>query len=201
MELDRALSQLSEIHAQVLRSEVFRGYRSAPMAVTGLLAFVAATAQERLWPPQDGLAFVGFWFLIACVGLSIHGVDVLMTLRSQDRRTFQASTLPVLAQFVPPVVVGAALALILVREGVDGTPLLPGLWALVFSLGVFASRPYLPRAVGWVGSFYLGAGVLLLATADSASLPSPWTMGLTFGLGQLAFAVVMHFQLERERDV
>lgn len=201
MELERALSQLSEIHAQVLRGEVFRGYRSAPMAVTGCLAFAAATAQERFWPPQDGAAFVGFWFAIACLGLSIHGIDVLLTLRSQDRRTFQVSTLPVLAQFVPTVVVGAALALILVREGVDGAPLLPGLWALVFSLGVFASRPYLPRAVGWVGAFYLAAGVLLLATADGTSLPSPWTMGLTFGLGQLAFAVVMHVQLERERDV
>ncbi len=200
MELDRALSQLSEIHAQVLRSEVFRGYRSIPMAITGMLAFVAAAAQEQLLPPTDGATYVWFWFGIACVGLAIHGIDVLMTLRSQDRRTFQTRTLPVLAQFVPTIVVGAAVTVVLVQQTSNATTFLPGLWALVFSLGVFASRPYLPRAVGWVGTFYLGAGIILLATSEVGKLPSPWAMGTTFGIGQFAFAVVMHFQLERGHD-
>ncbi len=200
MELNHALSQLSEIHAQVLRSEVFRGYRSIPIAGTGLLAFVAATAQERLWPAQDGATFVWFWFVVAGIGLAIQGIDVLLTLRTQDWRAFQAHAVPVLAQFVPTIVVGAAITVILARPDLSATALLPGLWALVFSLGVFASRPYLPRAVGWVGVFYLAAGILLLAIADVSALPSPWVMGLTFGVGQSALAVVMHFQLERESD-
>ena len=34
MQLDKALSQISEIHAQVLKTEVFRGYRAATMLVT-----------------------------------------------------------------------------------------------------------------------------------------------------------------------
>ena len=34
MELREALSQISEIHAQMLKSEVFRGYRAATMLVT-----------------------------------------------------------------------------------------------------------------------------------------------------------------------
>ena len=39
----------------------------------------------------------------------------------------------------------------------------PGLWALVFGLAVFASRPFLPRAVGWVGHAILVAASYILA--------------------------------------
>ena len=75
---------------------------------------------------------------------------------------------------------------------------LPGLWAVLFSLGVFASRPYLPRIIGWVALYYLVAGTVLLAmAADSTSL-SPWGMGLTFGLGQIASGIVLYWNLERK---
>ena len=40
-------------------------------------------------------------------------------------------------------------------------------WALLFSLGLFSCRPYLPRGIGWVALFYLlaGGGLLLLGVA------------------------------------
>ena len=47
MELQKAISQISEIHAQVLRSEVFRGYRAVPMAITGGLAIAVAAICRR----------------------------------------------------------------------------------------------------------------------------------------------------------
>jgi hypothetical protein len=39
---------------------------------------------------------------------------------------------------------GAALGL----AGPEAHALLPGLWSILFALGVFASRPYLPRNTG-----------------------------------------------------
>jgi hypothetical protein len=198
MELQRALSQISEIHAQVLRTEVFRGYRSLPMVVTGTIAMCAAAAQPSLAPPVAVADYVSYWVLVSGICLSVCIVDLVRGARVADRREFRRRSLPVVLQFVPAIAVGAALYLGLV--GGEAARLLPGLWALVYCLGVFASRPYLPRAVGWVAAFYFGAGLWLLWSADAHAIPSPWAMGLTFGMGQLLLAVVLHVNLERHRD-
>jgi hypothetical protein len=80
--------------------------------------------------------------------------------------------------------------------------LLPGLWAVLFGLGVFASRPYLPRATGWVALFYLAAGGLLLWAADRPGVAlNGWGVGGVFGVGQLATALVLHRNVERHDDV
>ena len=69
----------------------------------------------------------------------------------------------------------------------------------LLGLGVFASRPYLARATGWVALFFLLAGGALLAfpTADLARLGL--RAGAVFGTGLLAAAVVLHLDLPRER--
>ena len=80
--------------------------------------------------------------------------------------------------------VGAIVTgVMLQRPGLESQ--LPGLWATTFALGIWSGRPYLPKAVGLVALFYLLAGTWLLVISDGA-VPSPWGMGLTFGIGQAA---------------
>jgi hypothetical protein len=50
--------------------------------------------------------------------------------------------------------------------------------------------------VGIVALFYFLAGASLLSGAGP-SVPPPWGMGLTFGVGQSALAVVLYLNLER----
>jgi hypothetical protein len=76
--------------------------------------------------------------------------------------------------------------------------MLPGLWQILFGLGVFASCRLLPRATFWVGVFYLGSGLAVLALAHQEAALSPWAMGLPFGAGQMLAAAVLYFTLERE---
>jgi hypothetical protein len=102
----------------------------------------------------------------------------------------------VVAQFAPAVVVGAVVTVALTRLSPALVPLLPGLWAAMFGVAIFAARPYLPRAAGWVALFYLAAGGWLLWQAGSAS-PSPWSVGGTFGVGQIFGAVVLYVNVER----
>ena len=64
-------------------------------------------------------------------------------------------------------------------------------------LGYFASRPYLPRMMGWVGLFYLAAGAVLLLLAPGGGSVRPWGMGLTYGIGQLFAGFVLYWNLER----
>ena len=68
---------------------------------------------------------------------------------------------------------------------------------LMVQRGVFASRPYLPRAIGWVALYYLIAGTVLLAKSADLASPSPWGMGVTFGFGQTVAGIVLYWDLER----
>ena len=200
MKLDLALRQISEIHGHLERSEVYRGYRSVPVGVTGLCALVAAAVQIRLFPPTTPLDFVWFWVGVAglCAGIWAWGVlhHVLYLGDAVTRRR----TIRVVGQFVPSLVVGFAVTMILARGGGEHISLLPGLWAMIFGLGVFASRPNLPRAIGWVALFYLVAGSLLLQVSEAGGIPSAWGMAVTFGGGQLATAVILYWNIERQDD-
>ena len=109
------------------------------------------------------------------------------------------TTIIAVEQFVPSLVAGGLLTLVIVKRASDSAWVLPGLWAILFSLGIFASCQLLPRAVSIAGAWYLSQEYLLWRGAKGIPL-SPWIMGITFGLGQLLAAVVLHFTLERFKD-
>jgi hypothetical protein len=100
------------------------------------------------------------------------------------------------AQVAPALAGGAVLTLVALVAQPALAPYLPGLWALSFGLGIFASRPYLPRATGWVALYYALSGLLLVATAD-AGVPTGWSVGGVFAVGQLGSAAVLHANVER----
>ena len=75
--------------------------------------------------------------------------------------------------------------------------MLPGWWAILFGLGVFASRRLLLCWTFAIGGFYLLAGLAMLLMPRGAVF-SPWTMGTTFGIGQLSAAALLYWTLERE---
>ena len=198
MELDKALSQISEIHAHLLKSEVFRGYRSGPVALTGLVALAASVIQTRVLAQQDVAGFVLCWVVVAGLCATICGLDLALNRSRRSREDLRQRSLAVLSQFFPAIAVGALLTAFLASAGTPLPSLLPALWVLLFGIGVFSSWPYLPRAIGWVGAWYLCTGAVLLATRDPLAVPAAWPLGCIFGIGQLAAAVILHVSLERK---
>ena len=75
--------------------------------------------------------------------------------------------------------------------------MLPGMWSMLFGLGVFASRRLLPKATFLVGGFYLLAGLFMISIRYAAL--AAWPMGATFGTGQIAAAGLLYFTLERHK--
>ncbi len=71
--------------------------------------------------------------------------------------------------------------------------MLPGLWQVIFSLGVFASCRFLPRQMFLVGMWYLASGLICIAVGREDASLSPWLMGVPFGIGQLLVAAVLRF--------
>lgn len=196
MHLDRALAQLSEIHAQVLQGSVYRGYSARASGVTAGIALVGAVAQDRVLPAAGAEGFALYWSTLAVACAMVAALDPFLwrSARTESSRR----TVTVVLQLLPALLVGAALPWLLLRSVPAAVPMLPGLWAIVFGLGILASRPYLPRAIGWVGLYYLLVGSALLLRAEPGPL-SGWSVGAPFALGQTAAAAVLWFQLERER--
>ena len=153
MELQRAISQISEIHAQMLRSEVFRGCRALPMAATSMVAMTAAVMQNTVLQPASLMDSLWFWVGYAVLCAGICGADLLMHCWVGDRR-FRRQAAFVAAQFLPAVAVGVMLTTLLMPQPTTA-PLLPGLWTMVFGLGIFSARSC-PASGSW-----LGRGVLL----------------------------------------
>lgn len=201
MELRDALSQIAEIRARVAAAERFRGYRAVPVAITGLLAVLAATLQPLLLPtPTESVSgYLWLWLGTAVVATAVAGSGIwLRHRRTADRLTKELTWLAV-GQFAPCLIAGAVVTLVVLKYAPQHAALLPGLWQVFFSLGVFASFRLLPRAVVLVGVVYLLAGAVNLTLADGPHALSPLTMGLPFGFGQLLTAAVLYWNLERTR--
>ena len=100
-------------------------------------------------------------------------------------------------QLVPCLIAGAGITLAILRHAPDACWMLPGLWAVLFSQGIFASSRLLPKPIFAVGIYYLVAGLFTLMLANDLYAFSPWAMALTFGVGQLFTAAVLYWTLER----
>jgi hypothetical protein len=198
MELRDALAQITVIRSQLARSQTFRGYRASVVACSSLLAWAAALLQSVLVPaPLEQLPqYVAFWACAA--GLSMVGAaaGIAHSLYTRPGAFAREQALRAVEQFSPCIVAGGLMTWALVRVAPECGWLLPGLWCIIFGLGVFASWRLLPAAIFWVGAWYIGGGLLLLATGKSAAL-APWTMGLLFGGGQALTAGILYWKLER----
>jgi hypothetical protein len=198
MDFTRALSQIAEIHQQIAKGEVYRGYRSLPVAVSGIVGLAAAWLQTPAIGAGDPVGFVIYWAAIgACAGF-LGVSEIVYNYAVHENATERRRTRRVIGQFMPSVLAGALIAGALVHLSAALVPLLPGLWAMCFGVGVFASRPYLPRASGFVALFYYAAGVALLWMAGGPEPLSGWWVGGTFGVGQLFAALVLYWNLERQ---
>jgi hypothetical protein len=199
MELREALLQIAEIRQQMAKGDVFRGYRSAPVALSGLVALAAAIVQSVLvgQPAHEPAVYLGLWIIAAAV--SIAGVAIEMTWRLnlvRDRTHFVVARLAV-EQFLPSIMAGALVTTVIARYAPEHFALLPGLWQIFFGLGIFASARLLPKLIFLIGAFYFVCGVVVLMLAPSGLSLSPWCMGLPFGAGQLLASGILYWTLER----
>lgn len=198
MELNEALSQISEIRRHLATTEVFRGYRSATTAFSAAVALVAC-AIHAWWLPQDINAYLWLWLAAAVISLTVVGAEMVIRSRRSQSSLQREMTLIAVEQFVPCLMAGGLLTYVLLHFAFHTLWMLPGLWAVLFSLGVFSSRRVLPKGTSIVGAWYLLSGILCVAVASSPQrqVPSPWEMAACFGVGQSLAAFVLFWNLER----
>lgn len=193
IELDRALAEIDTIRGQLARATQFRGYGPASIAATGVLALGVAAVQA-CWlrgTSPDLAAFVAVWTATAALAVTIAGTETIRRARREHSGLAPQMIQSALEQFLPALVVGLLLTVVLVRVAPRDSWMLPGLWEIVFSLGIFASCRFLPRPMFAVGVWYMAAGLASLVIEAPERMLSPWAMGIPFGVGQLAVAAVL----------
>lgn len=199
MELHQALSQISEIRLQMARSGVFRGFRSLTVGFSGVLALVAAAYQRQFAEsPESELGrYLTLWIGVAAVSVIVVGGEMFWRARTRSSPLARQLTLLALEQLSPSLVVGAVLTLCVYCSTQPVAWMLPGLWALTFSLGVFASHRLLPRPFFFVALYYAVCGAVCLLWGQGTHALSPWHMAISFGGGQLISAAILYWTLER----
>jgi hypothetical protein len=194
-ELQQALAEISAIRGQLARGMEFRGYGPGTLAATGVLALLAA-AMQALWlsdPARAVNVYLALWVGTAGVSLTVIAAGTFARARRVHSGLATQLIHAALEEFLPPIVAGLLLTVVLWRSAPETLWLLPGVWQVLFSLGVFSSCRFLPRPMFAVGLWYLASGLACFAVGGGSHEFSPWLMGVPFGVGQLLVAAVLQF--------
>ncbi len=199
-ELQRALSDIRSIRGQLARGMEFRAYGPTANAITGLLAVLAALAQRR-WLGAGAPQLAGYlsvWIPTAVVSFMLIVLEAQLRARRVHAGFAPQMMRAALEQFLPPLSAGLLVTVVLVFAAPASGWLLPGLWQIIFSLGVFASCRLLPRPMFAVGIWYLACGLACLVLGAHGEAFSAWAMGLPFGVGQVMVALCLRYGYDDE---
>jgi hypothetical protein len=200
-DLNKALGDIHSIRRQVARTTEFRGYGPATLAATGGIAILAA-ASQALWLPDPVShipAYLAIWITTALVSFALIGVQ--MVTRAHRVHSGMADEMIRMAveQFLPAAGAGALMTIVLVGFVPSVLWMLPGLWQVIFSLGVFSSCRFLPRPMVAAGVWYVLSGLICIKLGDIRAL-SPWAMGIPYGAGQILVAGILFFTAQEGSD-
>ena len=133
------------------------------VAMAGIAAVAAAVAWRQ--PGFDNWCVV--WMVAAVVALS----TALGTMHRKATRAgvtlFSGPGRKFVLNFLPPLMVGALLTLVLYRAGAVRT--IPGMWMLLYGTGVVSGGAFSARIVPAMGFCFMGMGALALLA------PVAWT--------------------------
>jgi hypothetical protein len=194
-DLDKALADIIAIRSQLAAGTAFRGYGPAAVAATGVVALVTAFLQFYLLddPTHNPITFLAGWAAAAVLSAVMIWTEMRARLRRHHSGLADAMIYQAIEQFLPAGIAGVLLAAMLWKFAPETLWMLPGLWQILVSLGVFASVRSLPRSVAFAGAWYFVAGFAVLILASQSHALSPWTMGLPFAAGQSLMAAILYF--------
>ena len=105
MHVRDALDRLDQIHDQLTRSEVYRGFRVPAVASVGVLGLVAAALQPFV--PEVG--FIWYWVAVAGVCGLVGTAAALHAYANREDDFARRRTRRVMAQFLPCLLAGGAV--------------------------------------------------------------------------------------------
>ena len=179
------LGDLRFIRETIHRSSAFTAVPGWGQVIIGATAVATAIIASRQLTPA---AWTLTWLAEACLALAI--ASVAMNLKSQRLGVPLVSGpgRKFLLGFVPPLVAGALITLLLYRAGM--TRALPGVWPLVYGGAVVSGGVLSVPIVPVMGTCFMTIGAAALLAPSLGN----WAMALSFG----AFHIVFGYWIARK---
>jgi hypothetical protein len=192
-ELHRALGEIRDIRRHLAQTTEFRGYGPLTLGSTACFALIAGFAQSAFVsaPAKHPLEYVAIWSVTAIFSAGLIAIQTMTRAHRMHSGMADEMIRMAVEQFLPAVVAGSLVTAVIVRAAPQVVWLLPGLWQLVYSLGIFASRRFLPRSMMAAGVWYLLTALVCLSLGDARAM-SPWVMGGAYAIGQTMIAGILY---------
>ncbi len=201
-DINKALSDIGEIRTQIAAGTSFRGYGPVAIVITGVIGIATSLAQSlyRIAPDTKPTLFVGSWIGAGLFSAAV--VRIEMQGRSRRHHSSLADTMiaQAIEQFLPAAAACLFIPIFLLRFEPQVLWMMPGLWQLFVSLGIFASVRTLPRNIMLVAGFYFVSAFASLMLAEHRHDLSPWLMGVPFFAGQMLMAAILYFSAGESDD-
>ncbi len=156
------------------------GWGGVGMGVTALAA--AVIAAQQVLP----LRWLTVWLVELALAVAIASGATVRKARASKSKVFSAPGQKFVLSFLPPLVVGALITVILVHAGLFSV--LPGTWLLLYGAAVVTGGAFSVRVVPVMGLCLMVIGTVALFTP--ANWGNIW-MGAGFGGLQIVFGVMI----------
>jgi hypothetical protein len=179
----RAMDNLSFIRSTMERATAFTavpGWGGVAMGLTALAATVIASRSS------DAAEWLTIWLSAAVLALGIGGCTMVLKARRGGTTVFSYSGRRFVLSYLPPLLVGALLTLVLVRAGLY--TVLPGTWLLLYGTGVVTGGAFSVRVVPIMGFCFMALGAIALLAPASWS---PALLALGFGGLHIVFGIII----------
>jgi hypothetical protein len=197
-DLNRALVDIRSIRRQVAQTTEFRGYGPATLFATAIMALLTGVVQARWFPEPAAhpVQYVALWLTTGFFCAALIATQMLTRANRVHSGMADEMVRMAVAQFLPAAVAGAILPFVMLRVSASVFWMLPGLWQVFFSLGVFASCRCLPRPMILVGGWFLLTGMACVALGDTRSL-APATMSGAYAVGMALTGAIHYFSYRK----
>jgi len=171
----RAMDNLRYIRETMERAGSFTAVSGWGQVVIGVTGFLAAWLASQQGSPDLWLAT---WMLAAVVSVAIGVLTTAMKARAARMPLLSGPGRKFMLSLAPPLVAGAVLTVVLFQAG--SIAVLPGMWMLLFGVGILTAGAFSVPAVPVMG--------LIFMTLGTAALVSPASWGdayMAIGFGGL----------------
>jgi hypothetical protein len=171
----RAMDNLRFIRETMEAAATFTAVSGWGMVVTGFTAVGAALLSAATDSPARWL-FI--WLCEAVLSVGISAYTMALKARAAKLPLWSEPARKILFSFAPPLLVGALLTLVFFERSL--LSLLPGVWMLLYGVGVVAAGTFSVRIVPVMGIAFMVVGTVALFA------PASWaTACMVAGFGGL----------------
>ena len=180
---DRALDNLQFIRSTMERAGSFTAVPGWGMVGVGAVALAAMFVS---WLQPSVELWIAVWLGAAAVAIVVGGWAMARKAHRVNDPILSGPGRRFGLSFLPPIVVGGLLTVVLYRAGLAG--ILPGIWLLLYGTGIVTGGAFSVRPVPVMGICFMVLGAVALL---SPNWLGPWLMVLGFGGLHIVFGWII----------